>query len=73
MWNRTANKRNNMCVSFTCSFSKTLIIRLRLYIAHNNFKIFENFKLNSHFMSIGYFKLFDLKLFNFNVSLQVYN
>lgn len=48
MWNRTVQKRNNMCVSFICSFSKTLIIRLRLYIAHN-VKIFEILNLNSLF------------------------
>lgn len=58
MWNRTAKKRNNMCVSFICSFSKTLIIMLRLYIAQN---IFKKLKLNSYLMFIGHFKLFDFK------------
>lgn len=61
MWNRTAKKGNNMCISVICSFSKTLIIRLRLYIAHNNVKIFEKLKINSHFMFIDYFKLVDFK------------
>lgn len=61
MWNRTAKKRNNMFVYFICSFSKTLIIRLRLYIARNNFKIFQNLKLHCHIVFISYFKLVDFK------------